>query len=50
MQLPNLHLVKLGLVYGAELRDDHMLEHQQKGWRCFVSAFFTTQPCHLCVF
>ena len=50
LQLDNSRYVKLALVYGAELKDNHVLEHQQKGWRSFVSTFLATQPRHPCVF
>ena len=50
LQLPNSRLVKLALVHEAELKDNLVLDHQQKGWTSSVFTFLAIQPRHPCVF
>ena len=42
LQMPSVRYAKLALGSVAELKHERMLEHQQKDWRSFVSAFLAT--------
>ena len=50
VKMPNSRLVKLALVDGAQMQNDHVVDLQQKCWRSNVSTFLATQPRHPCLF
>ena len=48
--MPKTRLVKLAMVDGVELKNNHVLDLQKKCWRSNISAFLATQPRHSCLF
>ena len=50
VKMPNSCLVKLAMIDGVQLQDNHVMDLQKKSWRSKVSAFLATKPRHSCLF
>ena len=50
IKMPDSCLVKLAMIDGVQLQDNHVMDLQKNCWRLNFSAFLATQSRHSCLF